>query len=214
MCKRILMLSVAAFLLSLTSCSDKKDTRRPSKQQLIDDIDHFGIDTVATAPGDTLCSPEVDDVLRHYPELYNATRRGRRLYEGWAEQEQKAGLPTATETMAIADILNEVLFGSDNRNAPQARELQRTVDIIDSLYLQLIDRVTTTSDSKPQTDADMQKQKSETGRARKAWNDYTAHLRQMTPTLPADCRNRFEASIQYRMEKHQEALLQLIKKQP
>ena len=78
-CRRVLSWSaVVSLALMLTSCyfyKDKDDAHQ--EEDLIANIEGYGIDTIAVEPGDTLCSARVDDVLRHYPEFYHAAKTKR-----------------------------------------------------------------------------------------------------------------------------------------
>ena len=79
-CRRVLSLSVVVSLaLMLTSCHYYKEEKDNTHQDedLIANIEGYGIDTIAVEPGDTLCSARVDEVLRHYPEFYHAAKKAK-----------------------------------------------------------------------------------------------------------------------------------------
>ena len=117
-CHRVLSLSVVVSLaLILTSCHYYKEEKDNAHQEedLIANIEGYGIDTIAVEPGDTLCSARVDDVLRHYPEFYHAA--------------------TKTQVMSVDAILNDALYGPDD-----IAEIGEWPDMapIDSAYFKLI----------------------------------------------------------------------------
>ena len=76
--RRVLSLTaVVSLALMLTSCHYYKEEQDDTNQgeDLIANIEGYGIDTIAVEPGDTLCSARVDEVLRHYPEFYHAAKK-------------------------------------------------------------------------------------------------------------------------------------------
>ena len=116
-CRRDLSLSaVVSLALMLTSCHFYKEEKDGTNQEedLIANIEGYGIDTIAVEPGDTLCSARVDDVLRHYPEFYHAAEKAKKAYEEWQEMEAEARVGTKTQVMSLDAILNDALYGSDD----------------------------------------------------------------------------------------------------
>ena len=186
-CRRILSLSAVVLLaLMLTSCHYYKEEKDNTHQDedLIANIEGYGIDTIAVEPGDTLCSARVDDVLRHYPEFYHAAKKAKKAYEEWQALEAEARVGTKTQVMSVNDILNDALYGPDN-----IAEIGEWPDMapIDSAYFKLIGQ------SQP-------KRKSAIGHARRAWISYQERLRQMAQTVPEQCRARYIASITARVQ--------------
>ena len=186
-CRRVLSLSaVVSLALMLTSCHYYKEEKDNTHQDedLIANIEGYGIDTIAVEPGDTLCSARVDDVLRHYPEFYHAAKKAKKAYEEWQQMEAEARVGTKTQVMSLDAILNDALYGDD-----YVAEIGEWPDMapIDSAYFKLIGQ------SQP-------KRKSAIGHARRAWLTYQERLRQMAQTVPEQCRARYIASITARVE--------------
>ena len=186
-CRRVLALSVVvSFALMLTSChyykEEKDDTRQD--EDLIANIEGYGIDTIAVEPGDTLCSARVDEVLRHYPEFYHAAKKAKKAYDEWRQMEAEARLGTKTQVMSVDAILNDALYGADD-----IAEVGEWPDMapIDSAYFKLIGQ------SAP-------KRKSAIGHARRAWLTYQERLQQMAYAVPEQCRARYIASITARVQ--------------
>ena len=185
--RRVLSLSaVVSLALMLTSChyykEDKDDTHQ--EEDLIANIEGYGIDTIAVEPGDTLCSARVDEVLRHYPEFYHAAQKAKKAYDEWRQLEAEARLGTKTQVMSVDAILNDALYGPDN-----VAEVGEWPDMapIDSAYFKLIGQSGL-------------KRKSAIGHARRAWLSYQDRLQKMAQTVPEQCRARYIASITTRVQ--------------
>ena len=161
---------------------EKDDTHQ--EEDLIANIEGYGIDTIAVEPGDTLCSARVDDVLRHYPEFYHAAKKAKKAYDEWQEMEARARVGTKTQVMSVDAILNDALYGPDN-----IAEIGQWPDMtpIDSAYFKLIDQ-------------SVPKRKSAVGHARRAWLSYQERLQKMAQTVPEQCRARYIASITARVQ--------------
>ena len=186
-CRRVLSLSaVVSLALMLTSCHYYKEEKDDTHQDedLIANIEGYGIDTIAVEPGDTLCSARVDDVLRHYPEFYHAAKRAKKAYDEWRAMEAEARVGTKTQVMSVDAILNDALYGADD-----SAEVGEWPDMapIDSAYFKLIGQSGL-------------KRKSAIGHARRAWISYQERLRQMAQTVPQQCRARYIASITSRVQ--------------
>lgn len=186
-CRRVLSLSaVVSLALMLTSCHYYKEEKDDTHQDedLIANIEGYGIDTIAVEPGDTLCSARVDDVLRHYPEFYHAAKRAKKAYDEWRAMEAEARVGTKTQVMSVDAILNDALYGADD-----IAEVGEWPDMapIDSAYFKLIGQSGL-------------KRKSAIGHARRAWISYQERLRQMAQTVPQQCRARYIASITSRVQ--------------
>ncbi|MDE7086424.1 MAG: hypothetical protein K2O48_07055, partial [Prevotella sp.] len=129
--KKLMLLAVCAAML-LTGCGGKKE-RKATSAQLIEQVEQFGIDTIEAKPGETLCSNSVDGVLRHYPELYHATRKAVKAYDKWVEAAKEAGLKVKPQAMDVTTLLDEALFGDSATDADSAWQHLPTID---SLYIQ------------------------------------------------------------------------------
>ena len=167
-------------LLFLSACGGRKQ-QDVSSAELIQAAEKFDYDTVAVTPGDTLCSSEVDDVLRHYPEFYHATKNAKKRYEAWAQQEKTVNAKAKPELMDINVILDKTLHG---KMTVTSDSVWTALPAIDSLYLQRIGKV---PDNAPNLDA----RKTEIGRARKAWQLYVEQLHRLSAAVPEACRERF-----------------------
>ena len=181
-CRRVLSLSaVVSLALMLTSCHYYKEEQSNTNQDedLIANIEGYGIDTIAVEPGDTLCSARVDDVLRHYPEFYHAAKKAKKAYVEWQELEAEARVGTKTQVMSLDAILTDALYGTDD-----IAEIGEWPDMapIDSAYFKLIGQSGL-------------KRKSAIGHARRAWISYQDCLHKMAQTVPEQCRARYIASI-------------------
>ena len=190
-CRRVLSLSVVVSLAwMLTSCHYYKEEKDGAHQEedLIANVEGYGIDTIAVEPGDTLCSARVDDVLRHYPEFYHAAKKAKKAYEEWQELEAAARVGTKTQIMSLDAILNDALYGPDN-----VAEIGEWPDMapIDSAYFKLIGQ------SVPKRKS---ARKSAIGHARRAWLSYQDCLHKMAQTVPEQCRARYIASITARVQ--------------
>ena len=185
-CRRVLSLSVVVSLaMMLTSCHYYKEEKDNTHQEedLIANVEGYGIDTIAVEPGDTLCSARVDDVLRHYPEFYHAAEKAKKAYEEWQELEAAARVGTKTQVMSLDAILNDALYGPDD-----VAEIGEWPDMapIDSAYFKLIGQ-------------SVPKRKSAIGHARRAWLSYQDCLHKMAQTVPEQCSARYIASITARV---------------
>ena len=186
-CRRVLSLSaVVSLALMLTSCHYYKEEQSNTNQDedLIANIEGYGIDTIAVEPGDTLCSARVDDVLRHYPEFYHAAKKAKKAYVEWQELEAEARVGTKTQVMSLDAILTDALYGTDD-----IAEIGEWPDMapIDSAYFKLIGQSGL-------------KRKSAIGHARRAWISYQDCLHKMAQTVPEQCRARYIASITARVQ--------------
>lgn len=160
----------------LSGCGNNKPkTPQQQRDQLIETIGQYNIDTLDARPQDTLFSNEVSSVLRHYPELYHASQKARKAYDKWTEQSLKANLSGQTELMDISQMLDEALLGTDNPETSSWSDLAS----IDSLYLKLLV-------DEPDLD-----HKSDIGRTRRAWLNYTEQLQRLQQSLPEESRQRY-----------------------
>lgn len=187
------LIPIATAVVLLPACHDKKpQAQHQSATQLIEAVGHFQVDTVEAQPQDTLYGEETSSLLRHYPELYHAARKVRKTYEKWAEQARLTGLNEPTELLDISNILEETLSGSGDAVASTWPDLSGT----DSLYLQLLANA-------PDND-----RKSDIGRSRRAWLNYTGQLQQLMQTLPESLRQRYAFIVSRQTQAYQEKMQQ------
>ena len=165
----------------LFSCSDQK--RTPDKSELIEVSEQMHIDTVETEPGETLCNEDVDQVLRHYPELYRATKKAKTLFEKWVESQRLADLPIDLDVLAVGGMLDDALSNASGFHEDAVAD---SVSAVDHLYLQLIDQAPV-------------ERKSDIGRARKAWMLYKEQLDDLASAVPEGCRSRYQQSLAQRI---------------
>ena len=173
--------------LLCTACNGKKD-RAANSSQLIENVAQLGIDAVEAVPGDTLCNTTVDEVLRHYPELYHATKKAKKAYDVWVASSKDSRLKVKPATMDVSTILDETLFGSETIDADSVWQYLPTID---SLYIQAIVSI---ESGKPDTD----QRKTAIGRMRKAWQAYVGQLQAMGSAIPEDCRQRYFSTVRSR----------------
>ena len=196
---KILFIYCLALML-LTACggTKKPQQERISSSELISAADNYGYDTVAVTPGDTVCNTEVDNVLRHYPEFYHATKNAKKSYEAWTQQEKTIGLKTKPEVMDISMILDRTLHG---KQTVTSDSVWQALPIIDSLYLQMIANM-------PEQTKDVDARKTDIGRTRKAWQSYTNQLQRLANTVPEGCRERYLCIVAEQTRKYQLLLQQ------
>ena len=169
---------IIAFTISIiVACRGKEKAHQTKETSLIEDAEQFHVDTIVMASGEVLCTPKVDHVLRHYPELYQATRKTKKLYIKSVEQELDF---TKGGGYDISQLLDRALFGKDL--ATKESEWPDFSEI-DSIYLQMIAEASTTEE------------KTKIGRARRAWKEYMKQLENVANALPEDCRPRFIEAI-------------------
>ena len=179
--------------LLLAACGGKKAEQK-SASELIADADHFQVDTIVVDPADTLVSSSVDHVLRHYPELFRAAEKARKMFLQWVAQEQQSPLKTQPDVLDISDILTETFSTSDLSAAEGGGEVPAfSSEKLDSVYLRLIS----------EAPAD---QKSAIGHSRRAFLAYAEQLQQVAQAIPADLRTRFLTILAQRMSKYQQSI--------
>ena len=189
--KSIVPVLLAAILLA--GCGNNKpQTPQQQRDRLIETIGQYDIDTLDARPQDALFSNKVSSVLRHYPELYHASQKVRKAYDNWCEQSLKANISSQTELMDISLMLDEALLGTDSPEALAWPDLSS----IDSLYLKLLA-------DEPDLD-----HKSEIGRTRRAWLNYTGQLQRLLQALPEECRQRYVLIVGRQAQAFQNAMKQ------
>ncbi len=187
--KGIKYLFAVSIVLIQISCGGQKK-KVVASSQLLNEIEQFGIDTIATEHKDTLCSQDIDKILRHYPELYHATKKAIKSYKIWSLATQEAPLKIRPEIMDVTNILDDVLFSVSEATTDSAWEYLPTID---SLYIQALVNI-------PSGQPDTDKKKTLIGRTRKAWNNYIKSLQEMEPSLPPNCYQHFHSVINLKTE--------------
>ena len=179
--------------LMLAACGEKKAEQK-SASDLIADVDHFQVDTIVVDPADTLVSGSVDHVLRHYPELFRAAEKAKKVFDKWAAQEQQSSIKTNPSVLDISNILTET-FDTSSLPSEEERGEASTLssEKLGEAYLRLI------------SDAPAE-QKSAIGHSRKAFLAYAEQLQQVAQAVPADLRERYSAIVAQCLQKHLDKL--------
>ena len=174
--------------LLLAACGGKKAEQK-SASELIADADHFQLDTIVVDPADTLVSSSVDHILRHYPELFRAAEKARKMFDRWVAQEQQSPLKTHPAVLDISDILTET-FSTSGLSAGEGGEEVFSIssEKLDTAYLRLISEAPA-------------EQKSAIGHSRRAFLAYAEQLQQVAQAVPADLRTRYATILAQRMSK-------------
>lgn len=167
-----------------TACGGKQE-RTAKSSQLREVVEQFGIDTIKATPSDTICNNSIDEVLRHYPELYHATKKAKKAYDAWTGMSTDSRLRIKPTMMDVTTILDEALFGT---NESQVDDAWQHLSTIDSLYIQALVNI-------PNGTSDTDVRKSAIGRMRKAWQAYIQQLQKMEPAIPENCRRRYLSTI-------------------
>ena len=175
--------------LLLAACGGKKAEQK-SASELIADADHFQVDTIVVDPADTLVSSSVDHILRHYPELFRAAEKARKMFLQWVAQEQQSPLKTQPDVLDISDILTATFSTSDLSAAEGGGEAPAfSSEKLDTVYLRLISEAPA-------------EQKSAIGHSRRAFLAYAEQLQQVAQAVPADLRERYSAIVARRLQQH------------
>lgn len=180
----------------LFACGSRRD-KVEIKSQLISEAEQFGVDTVKTDFDEILCNADVDDVLRHYPELYYAVKNAQKCFGQWREQEMKTGIAVKTDIKDFNSIMTEALLDT---SVSDIEVSWPTTSKADSLYLLLI------------ANTDNLDKKNEVGKAYKAWQSYMDKLYHVMQVMPKDCRQRFVEIIVGVSDKHDENLKKCVSK--
>lgn len=187
-------------VLLCTACNDKKKQRAATSSQLIENVQQMGIDTIEAVSGDTLYNTTVGEVLRHYPELYHATKKARKAYDVWVTASKDCRLKLKPSLIDVSTILDESLFGSETIDADSAWQHLTTID---SLYIQAIVNI-------PSGMSDTDLRKTAIGRMRKAWQNYVQQLQAMESAIPEDHRQRYLSTVKSRTKQLTNRLLYIL----
>lgn len=201
------------------ACKSEEQKRGDAKQELIENISHYGIEPVDTTGKTPLTSSaDANDVLCHYPEFYHAIKHTNELHAKWAEAEQRMvctafvgksskrvkvasqkakDLTAAIEDRSIAKQLDYVLFGTENPKADELPTLESTADFYLTLMASVADGMTETADHASTDDI-----KTAIGFARRMWTDYAESLLQIVKTVPEPSRARYILAVNNIVRRH------------
>lgn len=202
----------------LSSCKSEEKKHADAKQELIDNISHYGIAPVDTTGKASLASADANDVLVHYPEFYHAIENAKKLHDKWAEAEQKmvstafvgkaskrvaeakkhaAALDSVIEERSITKQLDYVLFESDKPETTKWIALQPTSDLYLALMSSIADGLDETSDHAKTDDI-----KSVIGFARRMWADYAECLQNIIKSVPDPSCARYIKAVNELVQRH------------
>lgn len=199
-------------------CNKKSQAPEEKKQDLLKAIEHLDIDTINTTGKEQIGTPDVDEVLRHYPELYHATENTLKLYDKWVEAErnmvntafvgnEKGRVAKAEKcaksfderlkTRSVAEILDYTLFDSENPQAAEFNDNEKTSDLYLKIMASIADGL---AENKEHAKTD--EMKSAVGYARRAWADYHEQMCRMVSAVPEGCRARYRKAVNELAHKH------------
>lgn len=222
--KLVLSAFTALFLLSsLASCKSKSASREENKKDLLAEIEHYGIEPVDTTGKEALGSPDVNDILRHYPELYHGTERAMKFYKKWAETERamistvfvgksRARVATAKKAEAklehcltqrsLTQMLDYVLLDGEEVHMDSFTDSEETGQLYLDIMARIVDGVAANAEH---TTTD--EMKSAVGYARRAWKEYADALQQMVSCVPETARARYVKAVNETVQQHKIDLL-------
>ena len=202
-----------------SACKSEEQKRVDAKQELIENIAHYGIEPIDTTGKQALTtSADANDVLCHYPEFYHAIKSTKELHAKWVEAEQnmvttafvgkaakrvavakkKAGeLNKVLEQRSITSQLDYVLFDGNNTPLEEWLPLDSTSELYLSLMASVADGMTETADHTT-TDAI----KTSIGFARRMWMDYAESLQKIVQAVPEPSRARYISAVNNIVRQH------------
>lgn len=194
-----------------SSCKSEEKKHADAKQELIDNISHYGIDPVDTTGKAPLASADANDVLVHYPEFYHAIENSKKLYDKWAAEEQKmistafvgrsskrtaeakkhaAALDSVIEARSITKQLDYVLFESENAETEEWTDNSATSELYLAIMGKVVDGLSETADHAKSDDI-----KTSIGFARRMWADYVQSLQKVYQSVPEPSRARYIKAV-------------------
>lgn len=209
-------LAIAA--VTTIGCNKKSQDPEEKKQDLLEAIEHLDIDTIDTTSKEQIGNADVDEVLRHYPELYHATENTLKLYDKWVEAERnmvnivfvgndKGRMAKAQKcaksfderlkTRSVAEILSYTLFDSETPQATELNDNEKTSDLYLKIMASIADGL---AENKEHAKTD--EMKSAVGYARRAWADYHEQMCRMVSAVPEDSRARYTKAVNELTHKH------------
>lgn len=201
-----------------TSCKQNPQDAAEKKQDLLEAVERLDIDTIDTTGKEQIGTPDVDEVLRHYPELYHATENTLKLYDKWVEAERnmvntvfvgndKGRMAKAEKcaksfderlkTRSVAEILNYTLFDSEAPQVTEFHDNEKTSDLYLKIMASIADGL---AENKEHAKSD--EMKSAVGYARRAWADYHEQMCRMVESVPEGCRARYIKAVNELSHKH------------
>lgn len=211
-------ITMGAMIISVVSCHSEAKKRSANKQELLEDIAHFDIDTIDTTNKEQIGSADVDEVLRHYPELYYAAENVQKFYNKWAETEQamiatvyvgkdKARVAKCKknadrfakrlEERNVATLLDYVLFSSEEPKDVEFVGDEPTSDYYLTIMSSIADGMTENGEH-----AKTDEMRSAVGYARRAWADYLAAAQRMIDAVPAGAHTRYIKAVNEMVRHH------------
>lgn len=214
-----MLVSAVAF----SSCKSEEKKHADAKQELIDNISHYGIEPVDTTGKAPLASADANDVLVHYPEFYHAIENTKKLHTKWAAEEQKmiavafvgkgakrtsaakkhaAELDSVIEARSITQQLDYVLFEDERIETMEWTDNGATSDLYLAIMATIVDGLNETADHAKSDDI-----KTSIGFARRMWGDYVQSLQKAYQSVPAPSRARYIKVVNELVRQHHIDLL-------
>lgn len=210
------------FLALFASCSSRK-----TKDKLIADIEQYSIDTIVAKPIkkplDQLtdaekCRMKADNVLRKYPELFNAADVLTRKYNRWLECEEefirlsfvnddtqrgkilaanKTRLSQRMEQMNVIEPLCASIYDENDAVVLQPLKLHTVPDekAFEEAYTAVKMAILNTYIGKKQS-GELDKRMTACELARMAWADYVSAFPSFLSEVPEQCRMRVELGME------------------
>lgn len=201
-----------------SSCKSEEKKHADAKQELIDNISHYGIDPVDTTGKAPLASADANDVLVHYPEFYHAIENSKKLYDKWAAEEQKmistafvgrsskrtaaakkraAALDSVVEARSITRQLDYVLFEDEKVDSQEWADNSATSELYLAIMASIVDGLNETADHAKSDDI-----KTSVGFARRMWADYVQSLQKVYQSVPEPSRARYIKAVNEIVRQH------------
>lgn len=197
--------------VTLSSCKSEEKKHADAKQELIDNISHYGIEPVDTTGKAPLASADANDVLVHYPEFYHAIENAKKLHAEWAENERKmisiafvgksakrvaetrkqaAALDSVIEARSITRQLDYVLFEDKKVESEEWTDNSATSELYLAIMAKVANGLNETADHAKSDDI-----RTSIGFARRMWADYAKSLRKVYQSVPEPSRARYIKAV-------------------
>lgn len=209
---------MVAMSAAFSSCRSEAKEKSENKQDLLEAIAHYNVDTIDTSNKEPIGSSDVDEVLRHYPELYHAMENVQKFYNKWVETEQdmiatvyvgkekgrvakskkhEARFAQRLEERSVATLLDYVLFSSE-----EAKDVEFIDDELASDYYLTIMSSIADGMNEDGEHAKTDAMRSAVGYARRAWADYLAAAHKMIDAVPEGARARYIKAVNEMVRHH------------